>query len=277
MRHFVQLVVFAVLNGKFFGLAATALVVPFLWEIQSPFSTAHGAFEALEFSITRGVFPLLVLGIIYLTAITVGRLFCGWACPFGMIQDFLSYIPIRKEKLSQSTTSQLKDIKWVILGFSFLLAFLSAYKRNLNQGEFPVGIFSDSPFAVINPASTLFTYIPWLILWKSSALLSIGLTGWIKIALLIAVLAPSVYIPRFFCRYICPLGALLEPLSKFKYLRIYKNPKLAKEDLNKLLSDVCPMGVQQQSDDVDFIDHGGCINCGRCVTEAPKSLYPKWG
>jgi hypothetical protein len=45
---------------------------------------------------------------------------------------------------------------------------------------------------------------------------SVGLAGWAKIAILIAAVTPSIYIPRFFCRFLCPMGALLEPLSKFK-------------------------------------------------------------
>lgn len=62
------------------------IIVPYLHVTQAPFSTVHGAYESLEYTIARGLFPLLVLGVIYLTAVTVGRLFCGWACPFGLVQ-----------------------------------------------------------------------------------------------------------------------------------------------------------------------------------------------
>ena len=73
------------------------IVVPYLHVTESPFSTVNGAYESLEYTIARGVFPLLVLGTIYLTAITVGRVFCGWACPFGLVQvrlpvGFLAFI-----------------------------------------------------------------------------------------------------------------------------------------------------------------------------------------
>lgn len=55
-----------------------------------------------------------------------------------------------------------------------------------------------------------------MLLWKSNILLTAGMIAWLKLVLLIAGLAPAAYIPRFFCRYICPLGAMLEPLSKYK-------------------------------------------------------------
>ena len=62
------------------------IIVPFLHATQGPYSTAVGGYESLEFTISRGLFPLLSLGVILLTAILVGRLFCGWACPIGLVQ-----------------------------------------------------------------------------------------------------------------------------------------------------------------------------------------------
>jgi len=272
-RHGIQLLAFIALNAKFFGLTSTNVIVPYLHSTQAPYSTAHGAFESLEYTIGQGIFPLLVLGVIYLTAITVGRVFCGWACPFGMVQDFLSYLPFKKERVSQSTASSMRDVKWAVVAFSLLTATLVAYRRSTVTLEYPTGVFSDSPFSVISPADTLFTYIPYMILWKSDAL-SNGMFGWLKLGLLVLTLAPSIYVPRFFCRFLCPMGALLEPLSKYKALRIYRSTKLAKDDLNRILADVCPMGVQAQSDE-DFIDHPGCVHCGKCVTESPKMLSQK--
>jgi len=129
LRHLVQLIVLAVLNGKLFGLASTHIVVPYLHSTQTPWSTVHGAYESLENTIARGFFPIFLLGIIYLTAVTVGKVLCGWACPFGLIQDLLSYLPIKKQKLSAATVSQVKDIKWVIVGLSIVTAILVGFRR----------------------------------------------------------------------------------------------------------------------------------------------------
>jgi len=274
LRLVVQLVCLAVLNGKLFGLASTPIVVPFLHTTQSPWSVAHGAFESLEYTMARGAFPLLVLGVIYLTAITVGRLFCGWACPMGLVQDLLAYLPFKKRRFSSSTHDSIKDIKWVLLGFSLLIAAVVGFRRSdgvVHESAAPAGPFSDSPFSVLSPASTLFAYVPWLILWKADVIMGAGILGWVKILSLIGVIGASVYYPRFFCRYICPMGALLEPVSRWKMLRINRRD-IATDDLNKLLSDVCPTGVQA-SNHSDFLDSGGCIHCGKCVSEQPKYLY----
>lgn len=55
-----------------------------------------------------------------------------------------------------------------------------------------------------------------MIIWKNNILENVDIFGWIKIALFIGTLAPSVYIPRFFCRFFCPMGLLLGLTNKFK-------------------------------------------------------------
>lgn len=278
LRHIVQLVVFLFTNGKIIGLFSTVLLVPYLHSTQAPYSTVIGAYDAVEYNLAHGIFPLLALGVIYLTGVTVGRVFCGWACPMGMFQDFISYLPIKKQRIPTSTANSFRDVKWAVVAFSVIVSVLIGFRRNALEGdaeEVSLGVFSDSPFSVISPSATLFTYIPWMILWKSNILGTIASLGWFKFAVFIGCVAPALYVPRFFCRFICPLGALLEPLSKYKYLRINKHSKLTKEELNKTLADICPMGVQIQNEESDFIDHPGCVHCGRCVTELPKQLEQK--
>jgi len=270
-RHIVQFVTFVFLNAKFLGIASSGLVVPYLHPAQTPWSTALGAWESLEFTIAKAAFPFVVTGIILLTAITVGRLYCGWACPFGLVQDFLSYLPFQKQKISPSTLSQVKDIKWAVVGFSLLTSVLIGFRRLSLPDQDPVGVFSDSPFSVWSPSGTLFAYIPWMVVWNSNVLAKAGVIAWLKLFVLVAVLAPSVFVPRFFCRFICPLGAVLEPFSQFKFLRL-RRTGVTKEELNKTLAEVCPMGVTFENETEYVTDHGGCINCGKCVTELPKKI-----
>jgi len=270
LRHATQLLATVFANGKLIGLTSTGVIVPYLHVTQAPFSTVHGAYESLEYTIARGVFPLLVLGVIYLTAVTVGRLFCGWACPFGLVQDLMSYLPFKKERVSSATASQLKDLKWAVLGFSLVSVLLVAWRRSSSAiagQEDPMGPFSDSPFSVVSPAGTLFAYLPWMVMWNSNVLATAGIIAWVKLAFFVGIMVPSLYIPRFFCRYFCPMGTLLEPLSSYKLLRIARFSKV-NQDVNKILGDVCPMGVQLDKEEY-VSDHPGCIHCGKCVVESP--------
>merc|ERR1712159_761874 len=112
LRHLVQIIVFVAVNAKLFGFAGTSIVVPYVYPAQAPYTTVAGAWETLEFTIARGAFPLLVLGVIFLTGVTVGRVFCGWACPVGLLQDVLIYVPVKKEQNWYGVVSYVKDLKW---------------------------------------------------------------------------------------------------------------------------------------------------------------------
>lgn len=268
-RHAVQLLAFIFMNGKILGLASTVLIVPYLHATQAPLSTVTGAYEAFEWTVSHGAFPLLTLGVIFGTAITVGKLFCGWACPLGMVQDFLSYLPFTQRTLSAVNVQSLKDMKWAFLLFSICVAFFSSFRRDASDA--PMGMFTDSPFSVLSPSGTLFSYIPWMMIWRADALAHAGYLGWVKFALMFAFLVPALYIPRFFCRYACPLGLLVEQFSQFKILRIHRSIKYSHSRTNDVLNDICPMGVTLEENS-EFIDHQACIHCGKCVTELPLEL-----
>mmetsp|Transcript_29240 Transcript_29240/g.45212 ORF Transcript_29240/g.45212 Transcript_29240/m.45212 type:complete len:296 (-) Transcript_29240:30-917(-) len=269
-RHLTQLTVFVALNAKFFGIASTAIVVPYLWPTQAQFSTVHGGLDSLEYTITAGAVPLSVLGILLFTGSTVGRLFCGWACPIGMLQDFIAYLPFKKSRADPNSVKYYKDVKWALLGFSILSAVLVAFRRADDPSSNPAGVFSDSFFSVISPSTTLFAYLPFLVVWKSHALVDAGFVAILKFSFLIFAFLPAIYIPRFFCRYLCPLGALLSPFGSFKFLRISRSNTLSPATLNKTLEDVCPMGVVASEE--NFINSWDCVHCGKCVSEHPKDL-----
>jgi polyferredoxin len=268
-RHLTQLAVFVALNAKFFGIASTALIVPYLWPTQALYSSVHGAYESLEYTISSGAVPLTVLGIILLTGTTVGRLFCGWACPFGMIQDFLSYLPFSKTRLDATMSKYLKDVKWAILGLSIFCALVVGFRRE-EQITVHDGAFSISFFNVLSPSATLFAYLPFLVVWKSYAVVDAGFIALLKFSFFILAILPAIFIPRFFCRYLCPLGALLSPFGSFKFLRISRQNSLTADTLNKTLEDICPMGVVASEE--SFINSWDCIHCGKCVSEFPSEL-----
>jgi len=128
-RHLVQILVLLFSQGKYFGLASTVLVVPYLHATGAPGSSVIGAFDALEYSMSHGVFPFFVLGTLILTTVLVGKVFCGWACPLGLIQDFMEYLPLRKRRPSPETLAQFKDLRWACLLFSVAVAFTVGVRR----------------------------------------------------------------------------------------------------------------------------------------------------
>lgn len=180
----------------------------------------------------------------------------------------------------------LKDLKYVLTGVSLAVAVLVGFRRADDPTSTPAGVrklpcalrrsshaqlFSDGHFAVISPASTVFAYLPWLALWQADIITNGGWIVFIKFAALFAFLGPSLYVPRFFCRYFCPMGTLLDPVTSYKVLRIGRSQKSNAVEQNKVLTEVCPMGVQVDNNSA-FVDHPGCVHCGRCVSADPKQF-----
>ncbi len=114
----------------------------------------------------------------------------------------------------------------------------------------------------ICPAGTLEGGVP-LVLLNSSLRSAAGwLFGW-KAAVLVIVLIGSVFIHRFFCKYLCPLGAFYALFNKFSFYRL--NVEKEKCTDCKKCEQVCPMNVEITR----CINSTECIRCGKCKAACP--------
>ena len=73
-------------------------------------------------------------------------------------------------------------------------------------------------------------------------------------------------VERGWCRYFCPVGALLAPFNKVSFLHVSVDKKECTHC--NICSEVCPMGIDVPSMNRD----PECILCGKCVNACPKNL-----
>ncbi len=203
-----------------------------------------------------GRFPFYVLGSLMLFGVLLGRLICGLLCPFGLIQDLLSRIPVKKVSLPEKADRHLRYVKYILLAV-FVIA-LPAFLRDDSGSSLPWFC------KFICPAGTLEGGIP-LVLFNKDLRSLIGPLFWWKVLLLASILAAAVFIPRFFCRYMCPLGAFYSLFNRFSLVRMSVNT-------DSCIScgkcrEVCPMSI----DPVHQISGAECILCGRCRDACPAS------
>lgn len=86
------------------------------------------------------------------------------------------------------------------------------------------------------------------------------------LVIFLAVTLASAMIERFFCRYLCPLGAVFALSSK---LRIGKIKKPSAQCGNcRICTNHCAMGIPLYQ--MDSVNSGECINCMKCVTACPR-------
>lgn len=191
--------------------------------------------------------PAYVLGIILLEAVILGRTMCGWLCPAGLLQE-LAY-KIKTPKLKKSKVTR------VLSYFKYLLLLVLVIGVPLGYGIFmntgvpafckyvcPVGTFEASLFLLSNPS-------------KGFLLDNLGSLFTWKFFVMVAVIVASVFIYRFFCRFLCPLGALFGLFNKFSILGV----EVIEENCKN-----CGKCVSECKMDVKKVGDHECIMCGEC-------------
>ena len=219
-----------------------------------PLGSLQGSFSADHSTI------YYVGGILLLYSVLFGRMICGWACPFGLIQELFYKIPTPKAKKSPFTRL-LSYLKYAILVFFvFVIPIMYAFR------DTPLPAFCK----YICPAGTLEGGIGLLSNKVNASYFSMlgPLFTW-KFMLMISILVASVFLFRFFCRFLCPLGALYGLFNKFSFFGV-------KVDDSKCTN--CGLCVSHCKLDIHHVADQECISCGECIGVCPtKAISFKGG
>ena len=154
--------------------------------------------------------------VLILLAILLNRVFCGFLCAFGALQEFVGNLgkKVLKKRfiIPKRIDNVLRALKYVFLVLSVLLAYFSGYEffRNL------IGL---------TQGSQAFSYIdPWLA-FKNLLSNNLLVTGYISsLVVLVISLVGSFFFQRFYCKYVCPLGGLLAVFGSLSGLHAHKKP-----------------------------------------------------
>lgn len=223
-------------HGKIFTGASKAFCVPVLNCYSCPGALGACPVGALQQALGGADrhFPFYVLGTLMVFGIVLGRLVCGFLCPFGLVQDLLHKIPAPKLRVPRGLDRVLRWGKYVmLLGVVVLLSLLVTDAMGVTPPFF---------CEFVCPAGTLGAGIP-LVLGDGNLRQLLGaLFNW-KLLVLLAILAAAVFIPRPFCRYLCPLGAFYGLFNRWSFYRMR-------------------------------VDAAACVNCGSCERACPMAVDP---
>lgn len=204
-----------------------------------------GAMQSIAKS-PRMSFSFYAIGIILAFGIVLGRAVCGYLCPFGLLQELIAKIPVPKFRLKKI----FRYIKYIVLlVFVIILPAVIANAAGVGKPWF---------CEYICPAGTLEGGL--LNVFRSSALInSIGWVFWLKLGLLGAIIILCLFCYRFFCKTLCPLGAIYGLLNKISLYHV-------ELDKNKCVD--CGRCAKECRMDVDpskEIRSAECILCGKCA------------
>lgn len=234
------------------------------------FLSADPFVAAMTFLSTHTVYRELYwsLGIIALTLL-VGRVFCGWICPFGTLHHFFGWIfPSRygtgAKRVESNKTRGRQRVKYYLL-YACLAAALFGSAiggmfdpicvavRAIGLGVFPAlqyvfGVASDGVGAtgnltLSNQMDTTQDFLSQSVFQNKQYYFH---HTWFIVALLVAILFMNRIVPRFWCRVLCPLGAFLGLFSRFALFGMEK-------------------------------DHAKCTDCNLCLVHCQGADSPQGG
>ena len=241
-------------SGQIFAGASKSICVPVLNCYSCPGALGTCPIGALQTVLGRGRFPFYVLGLMMAFGVVLGLAVCGLLCPFGLVQDLLQKIPLKKVTLPRRIDQALRWCKYVVLA---LLVILLPALVAVQKGVAP-------PFfcEFLCPAGTLGGALPLMATNPSLRALAGALFGW-KFAVLVLIVFAAILIPRPFCRYLCPLGAFYSFFNGVSFYGITLEE--ARCTSCGRCAQVCPMGVDVRTSP----NSAECIRCGKCSAACP--------
>ncbi len=210
-----------------------------------------GAVESFFTLVFKGEFlkriftsAFILLGIFLVANLLLGRIFCGYFCPLGAIQEWLRALGkkmgFKKDlEIPEKFDKYLRYLKYFILIF---VVYFSFYLGDL--------VFRD--------------YDPYTSLMHFGKEFEEKIIGYIILAI---VLIAALFSKSLWCRYFCPLGAFFGITKKSSFLKIERDKDTC---VSCGACDItCPANLKIKT--AEKITDTDCISCGKCIAKCPKS------
>ncbi|MDR2175117.1 MAG: 4Fe-4S binding protein [Synergistaceae bacterium] len=260
-------------SGRIYRGALKSVCVPGLNCYSCPGAVASCPLGALQavLGASRYSFSFYVTGLLLGFSLFFGRFVCGFLCPFGLIQELLYKIPLKIPFFSVKTGTAgagaghsrlrcARYVKYALLAV-FVIALPLLTKGAAGEGDAgkgAAGIGGPAFCKYICPAGTLTAGLP-LVAANPPLRRALGGLFVLKCAAALAVVLGCLGAYRFFCKFLCPLGAFYGLFNKFSLYRV----RLEKSNCARCGAcfRACRMGV----DPSRAPDSPECIRCGNCV------------
>ncbi|MCP4147057.1 MAG: 4Fe-4S dicluster domain-containing protein [bacterium] len=236
----------------------------------------------MNFIATYKIIPIFLLSLIpVILTLIFGRFFCGWVCPFGAINQFFSWL---FKKSGSKVEKKGVDSKLLKLKYVVLVAVLVSALWGTQYGGWldPFSLLTRSTTTVVNPSANyllekslrkgamdsgivskslkpLYDFSRKNVLTgKQRAYTQTYLIGAIFFLLLFA----NLYKRRFFCNYLCPLGALYGLISRFSFFNLKVSDSCT--SCNR-----CARNCTYSGSPFKEYKKAECLTCMNCISDCP--------
>ena len=209
---------------------------------------------------TGGIHPVHPAGVFIFLAIVVmsfvvGKSFCSWLCPVGFISEMVGDLGEKlfgkKIKIHAFLDYPLRSIKYLLLAFLFYSVFFL-------MTDITIKAFLDSPYNIVADIKMYYFFA------KISRF---------SLIIISALLILSIVFKNFWCRYLCPYGALLGLISVFSPVKIRRNKESCIDCA--ACTKACPSFIKVHKANLVISDE--CTSCMNCIDVCPvkDTLYLK--
>lgn len=246
----------AVRRRKRNALLRFAIQVVFFLVAPSAYASAFSGIKEICTEFNQGAvlqwtaFSAMLVFLLLFTVV-FGRFFCGYACAFGAVGDWIYFLSssiqkkVRKKKkvfqLPNTVVRRLQYVKYIVLLVVLLLCVLG--QQSIINGNSPWTVFSFLSGGNLVPS---------------------GMT--IGIILLSLIACGMAVQERFFCQFLCPMGAVFSLLPVLPTGMLKRNRENCIKGCSACTR-TCPVCLEL---DTESMKSGECIRCGKCSGICPK-------
>lgn len=293
-RLLVQLASLLLLNGLLLvqlypglNLQRVMAPLPILLSIDAPANLAYGSLDVIQVALASPAAPWVALAFVFVIGAILGRALCGWVCPMGFIQDMVTAVKGSVSQVNPRTHDTGKRVKYFLVGFALLISVSLGVSLWMGIGtdyKQSLSVFADGPLIPLAPEGTLFSTVPRAILYikenvaptflsKLSAsqlgqwLRAIPILIYAELLILVVFFYAAYRVPRFWCRYICAVGAKMAPFQKYSFLGMRRDPVKCSKCPH--CEAACPMQIRILSLPWEKFNDAECILCGDCADACP--------
>lgn len=295
-RLLIQLVSLLLLNGLLLTelypnlkLQRYPVPLPILLSINAPTNLAYGSLDVIQVALANPIVPWVALAFVFIIGALLGRALCGWVCPMGFIQDMVTTAKGTLSQVDVRNHESGKRLKYFVLAAALLVSVSLAISLSLGFGDEyknSLSIFADGLLIPLAPEGTLFSTIPRAILYlklivtpaflaKFSAsqlgewIRSVPIVIYAGVIVLLVFFYGAYKVPRFWCRYLCPVGAKMAPFQKYSFLGMKRDPVKCSKCPH--CEAACPMQIRILALPWEKFNDPECILCGDCADACPNN------
>ncbi len=208
---------------------------------------------------SRHVYHHVIYSLVLIAAtILLGRVFCNWLCPMGILMQLSGRLFWRgangRQRIDGNRYRRLYGLKYAILAFILVAAAFGSLQNGLLD---PTPTMHRSFTVAVLPLLDMLTERVYV---RPHA----HQFAWLVGALFAFFIGMNAVIPRFYCRVLCPLGAFLGVLSRFSLWRIERDVARCTD------CDLCLKACEGACDPHSALRQAECFTCLNCLDDCPE-------